>query len=89
MFSLTYSTPSEIAGDIRVNRFLDLHIGSFIDADGKRWNIWGLQGGRDGGIAWAVPEGEVHPYYTDTSGCNFGMIQQTWKPYRIVIEEIP
>ena len=90
MFSMTsFGEKVPIEGDIRVRRFMDLRMGNFVDADGKHWNIWGYAGnearGRVHGVAWAVPAGEVHPYYTDTSSGYFGLVSQSWKPYRVVV----
>ena len=78
MFSMTYSTPSEIKGVIRVAKPIR-SLGPVTDVEGERWNVNAIIGD----VVIAVREAELHPYYTDTSGRGFGgLIQQTWEPYR-------
>jgi len=79
--NLSYNTESEIEGTIKVYH-APRGLGILTDIDGKRWDIRGIIGR----YVQAVPENELHPYYTDTSGCtNFGLVSQTWKPYLIEV----
>ena len=52
-------------------------LGFHRDINGKRWHIGAIVGKS----VCAVPADEVHPYYSDTTGRSFGLVQQTWKPY--------
>jgi hypothetical protein len=84
MFKLSYDQPSEFAGTIRGK--VPQSLGSYWDAAGNKWDIRGIFGTKDGTWVQAVPESALHPYYTDTSGMGgYGLVQQTWKPYRIEV----
>ena len=84
MFQLTYTTPSEIKGAIRLtDPFKQLRLGTITDAEGKRWDIRGYGSNAEGWWAWAVPLGQLHQYYSDTSGMGFGLVHQTWHPYKV------
>lgn len=77
MFNLSYTTPSEIKGTIRVKKPV-YSLGPMTDADGKRWDVRAVIGS----VICAVPAEHLHPYYTDTSGASFGLVSQTWEPYQ-------
>lgn len=80
MFNLTYTAPTEIKGTIRVNKRV-CRLGPMTDAEGRRWDVCAVIGD----VVCAVPIEELHPYYTDTSGAQFGFVSQTWEPYQTEI----
>jgi hypothetical protein len=86
MFNLIYTVPSGSKGTIRVNKW-PCGLGSIIDVDGVRWDIRGIFGWPNDpdlfykGRVWACREELLHPYYTDTSGADFGYVSQRWNSY--------
>lgn len=82
MFNLGYSTPCELKGVIVFNK-QPSNLGVHVDIDGNKWDIKGIFGNA---YVWACPLNELHPYYSDTSGQSFGLVQQSWKPYGLLIE---
>lgn len=82
MFNLSYMTPSELAGEIKVNK-MHYSLGNFTDAEGKRWNIRAVIND----ILLACPIESLHPYYSDTSGASYGLVSQQWLPYKQVVQD--
>jgi hypothetical protein len=83
MFNLTYTTPAPV-GVIRGSK--PVRLGPYKDAAGDRWDIRGIYSTQGDTWVQAVPEWGLHPYYTDTSGMGgYGLVQQTWNPYRIEV----
>jgi len=81
MFNLSYTSPSQIEGTIQLRK-RPSGLGFYTDINGKRWDIHGIIGD----YVQACPVDSLHPYYTDTSGsCSYGLVQQTWKPYKMEI----
>ena len=58
-------------------------LGPLTDIDGNKWHIEAIIGAQ----VCACPLSQLHPYYTDTSGSDFGLVSQTWEPYQIEIVE--
>ena len=84
MFNLSYSAPCEIQGEIKTKRPIYMSgLGVYTDVDGKKWDVRGIFGT----IVQAKPLDQLHSYYTDTSGRSFGLVSETWKPYRNVVVE--
>ena len=90
MFSLSTSTPCEIAGTIRVKHPIR-SLGNITDIDGVVWNIHSC---RDNfRYVCAARLGEMHPSFNDTSGQNYydygtarsNFISQTWLPYTVEV----
>ncbi len=82
MFKYTAIRPAECKGLIQLrNRWPVL--GPNEDVDGNVWDISAFGGSQGKGWCCAVPQGELHAYYTDTSGQCFsgGVISQTWDAY--------
>ena len=82
MFNLSYTTPSEPKGTIRMSRQIR-QLGPATDVNGQTWDVRAVSGN----FVSAVPMQELHPYYTDTSGNSYGLVMQTWDVYRVVVEE--
>ena len=80
MFYLSYMAPAEVKGTIQVSCRPN-GLGPLTDVKGRRWNIGAIVND----YVCACPENELHPYYTDTSGAAFGLVQQRWNPYRIEV----
>jgi len=90
MFDLSYSTPCEFQGTIRVKKIV-YGLGNITDIDGKVWNIYG----HFGDWVQAKPLNGVHPYWSSTAAeswnfdptastsGNCGMASETWKPYKL------
>ena len=87
MFSFRYTTPCEIKGIIYHRK--DEHpkrLGPYTDIDGRQWDIRGLVSpGFKGGFAIACLLCDLHPYYTDTSTVSYGLVSQSWEPYKLEI----
>ena len=66
-------------------------LGQVTDIFGRRWHVYGYAGNNGCQIAWAVPLGQVDPYYTDTSGfggwshgaTTYRDNTQSWPPYYV------
>jgi hypothetical protein len=84
LFSLSYSTPCEIQGTIELKEYPS-RLGVYTDIHGERWDIYGIFGRDYGDYVQACPQNNMHPYYNDTSGQEYGLVQQQWKPYRIKV----
>ena len=85
MFDLRYSQPCEIDGTI-ILREKPMHLGPITDVRGNVWDIKGIFDMKNGLWVQACPRNELHPYYYDTSGTNsWGLVSQTWKPYKVKI----
>jgi hypothetical protein len=85
---LTMNRPAPIEGEIELEEFPQ-HLGPITDTSGQRWDIHGIF--RNGNRCWvqAVPENQLHPYYTDTSsGMWCGVVSQTWKPYLVRVKGV-
>ena len=83
MFSLSYGSPCEIQGTIQLSKRI-AGLGHVTDIHGVRWDIHGIIGK----VVQACRMDDLHSYYTDTSGTNnYGLVQQSWKPYNIEIIE--
>lgn len=80
MFRMSHMTPAKLAGIIEVERPIH-QLGFLTDIHGNKWDIHGIIGN----YVQACPKDQLHPYYTDTSGQGFGLVQQTWQPYGIKI----
>jgi hypothetical protein len=81
MFNLSYFSKSELAGTINC-KTAPKFLGNFQDANGNTWNINAIIGN----YVCACKLSELHPYFSNTSSfCNYGFIEQTWKPYAIEI----
>ena len=97
-FSLNTSSPCEFQGTIRLKK-MPSALGTYKDLDGNTWDIHGIfNGPKYGPWVQAKPFGELHPYFTDTSGRGFSdttgsghydstFITECWKPYKIEIVE--
>lgn len=83
MFNLSFTEKSTWKGTIRGPKPNGL--GPYWDANGGKWDIRGYGMDADGWWCWAVPSGQLHPYYTDTSGAGYGWVHQRWEPYRLEI----
>lgn len=80
-----YSTsPCEIQGTIRVAKPIR-SLGRVRDLDGQIWDVEGIQQISGRMTVAAVKVEDLHPYYDDTSGCIYGYVSQTWKPYRVEV----
>lgn len=80
MFSLRYTEECELVGKITVSK--PIHsLGNVTDINGREWNIHAIYNN----IVQACPKDKLHPYYTDTSGATFGIVQQKWLPYEVVV----
>ena len=87
--TISTSHPCELQGTIRFRQCP--HLGSNDDIDGNRWDVHAILGE----TVQAVPQDNLHDYYTDTSGdiCGYfnvgtsgsGIVSQTWKPYNYEI----
>ena len=86
MFSLSYTSPCEIQGVIRVSEPVR-HLGFLEDIDGNNWDIRGVFGWdtEKGQIVWAAARCELHPYYGSTANDTYDWVHQRWKPYRIEV----
>jgi len=82
MFSYVSTSPCEIQGTIKLSKPLS-GLGPVVDVNGKRWDIHGIIGD----YVQAALESELHPYYNDTSTASYGFVSQSWKPYRISVEQ--
>lgn len=78
MFKLVYMSKSEVVGTIRFKERV-YGIGIFIDVNGKEWDVKA----NFGNWICAKPLNELHPYYTDTSGRDFGLVSEKWLPYLV------
>ncbi len=90
MFRMSYDSPCTIQGTIKLKKPVD-SLGTVIDIHGVRWNIYGYYSRYDKGkplqqIVQAVPESQMHPFYTDTSAFSgYGVVSQEWLPYRVEV----
>ena len=75
--------PCKPHGTIKVSKPI-YHLGPVTDIDGKRWDIYGLIGN----MVQACPMSDLHPYYTDTSNNNYGIVHQRWYPYNVEVVTI-
>ena len=87
MFNLSCTEEAELAGVIRHRKGEHpMRLGPYTDMDGNRWDIRILfSPGFKGGWAAACPNGNLHPYFSDTSGASYGMVMQRWEPYALEI----
>ena len=84
MFKLNYFTECDFVGTIRYHKDkYPQRLGLYIDADDKKWDIRGIFYMDSCRWVQACPYSNLHPYYNDTSGMNFGWVSQQWKPYRL------
>lgn len=83
MFNLTTTNRSEIKGHIEFRKFPTL--GRNTDMNSDIWDV----GAIIYGTVCAVPIGELHPYFNDTSGQCFGFISQSWPPYTFEVKHQP
>lgn len=82
MFSYTsYGKADKSEGTISLKRRWPT-LGPNEDTDGNMWDIaaFGGQGGK--GWCSAIPLGELHEYFTDTTGRGFGLVSQRWNAYQ-------
>lgn len=88
MFSMSYTRPSEIKGDIKVSKPI-MTLGNVTDVNGARWNIYGIFGASNHKqMVWACPMSDLHPYYSDTSMTGgYGLVMQSWEPYTVTVVE--
>lgn len=88
MFRLSYTTPCEIQGAIRVNKPV-MGLGYVTDVKGRKWDVHAIfgAGGVEAQIVHACRVENLHPYFRSTSSSRFGLVQQTWKPYRIEVTD--
>ena len=88
MFRLSYDKPCELQGTIQLREPIS-SLSTVIDIHGVRWNIYGYSSRYDKGkviqMVQAVPESQMHPFYTDTTGRGYGVVSQEWLPYMIEI----
>ena len=88
MFNLSYSSPSKIQGTIEVSEPIQ-RLGPVTDVHEKQWHIHGIYGYRNESgweaMVQACPMSAMHPYYTSTANESFGMVHQSWKPYKVKI----
>ncbi len=82
MFFIQVSSPCDFAGTINAEE-MPAMLGPWVDANGHHWDVRGIFQLAEGNWVQACPQGSMHPYYTDTSGRQFGTVHQTWKPYRV------
>jgi hypothetical protein len=80
MFRLSTMQPCEIQGTIKVAK-RTYQFGTITDIEGNQWDV----NGYIGDTVLAVPLSGLHPYYSDTSGASYGLVQQSWKPYKLEI----
>ena len=84
MFSLEYTSPCEIQGDIEVDDRRKVIPGPLVDQSGVRWDIRGVFMSQGEYFVLAARRSKTHPYYYDTTLTSYGIVSQTWKPYRLV-----
>lgn len=82
MFHMSTSRPAEIAGTIRFRK-RPYGLGLHTDADGNRWHIRAIVND----CVCAEPADEVQPYYTSTAGNGYGLVSQTWRPWKVEVVE--
>ncbi len=86
-FKMSSMRSAPPVGTIRVRRPIT-SIGTIVDVDGNKWNVRGIT---SGGVS-ACPLQNLHPYYTETSGNNYGngtsgsdIISQKWDAYLVEV----
>ena len=89
MFYLSYTKESSLKGTIKFTKECNPRysgIGIYTDVNGQRWDVEAVIGNEKEIYICAVKLEELHPYYKDTSGYrNYGMLHQTWEPYKMEI----
>ena len=85
MFSLSYTSPTELKGKIEM-AYPICSLGYHTDIHGNRWDIKMAVYNKDKNYVAAVIAEELHPYYSDTSGTNYGFVTQVWEPYEVIYE---
>ena len=86
MFNLSYTRPCDIQGTIEVEKPI-MRLGLITDIHGTIWDIHGIYGIEQQQIVQAAPKSHLHPYYTDTSMSSYGLVHQTWKPYKTKVTQ--
>jgi|TARA_Y100000310_G_scaffold342450_1_gene445763 hypothetical protein len=84
MFNLSYTSPCEIQGVIKVFKPI-WNLGDVTDVDGNEWNVRGIINNEKGYFVQAVSKNQLHPYFCDTSGGDYMSVNQTWKPYKVEV----
>lgn len=89
MFKLSWTSPSKLQGEIYITELQrkTLRLGPLTDCEGNPWDIHAYYTTDEATIACACPMSQLHPYYYDTSGQSWGLVSQTWKPYKLVVKE--
>jgi len=85
MFSLSYTQPAKLAGKIHMVHPIT-SLGTHIDVNGNAWDVRMARYTEGRNFVAAVPTDELHPCFHDTSGANFGLVEQTWEPYEVIYE---
>ena len=83
MFNLSYTSPCEVQGIIILTEKPWRGLGIYTDIDGNRWDVRGVIGD----YVQACPEHGLHPYFTDTSGTQYGLVRQRWLPYKWILAD--
>lgn len=82
---INYTSTTPYKGQVKTLRLkLDPRrhgTGRYQDVDGKWWDVRGYAND----YVNACPCDEVHPFYSDTSGAQYGFVSQSWPPYRIEV----
>ena len=80
MFTMSWSTPTEIKGTIQVRKPIQ-SLGPVKDITGQQWDIRAIIGK----TVNACKMEELHPHYYDTSGTQWGFVGQEWQPYSVEV----
>ena len=82
MLNMSWTAPAEIEGTIQV--YTPIYwLGPVKDITGQQWDIRGIIGK----TVLACKMEELHPYYNDTSGTQWGFVSQKWLPYKVEVVE--
>ncbi len=82
MFRMDLLTPAKLEGVIFMDK-KPMSLGNHTDIEGVSWDIKGIFHGEGKMFVCACKQSELHPYFYDTSGQDFGYVSQKWLPYEI------